>query len=50
MMHLNCILFTCTQDHSKDTLHLISTGIGNVKNELYLSMHTYDVLELRLTR
>ena len=28
----------------------ISTGIDNVRNELYLSMCTYDVLELRLTR
>ena len=28
----------------------ISTGIGGVKNELYLSMCMYDVLELRLIR
>ena len=40
----------CTQGHSEDRLHPVSTGIGNMKNELYLSMHTYDVLELRLTR
>ena len=28
----------------------VSTGIGDVKNELYLSVHTYDALELRLTK
>ena len=28
----------------------VSTGIGNVRNELYLSMRMYDALELRLTR
>ena len=50
MMCLNCMLFTCTQDCSEDRLHPISTGIGDIENELYLSMHTYDALELRLTR
>ena len=49
-MHLNYMLFTCTQDRSEDRLRPVSTGVGDMKNELYLSTRTYDALEMRLTR
>ena len=47
-LELNVIyLYTRPQ---RNRLHPVSTGIDDVRNELYLSMRTYDVLELRLTR
>ena len=47
-LELNVIyLYTRLQ---QNRLRPVSTGIDDVRNELYLSTCTYDALELRLTR
>ena len=48
MLELDVIYLYIRPQQSR--LHPISTGIGSVKNELYLSICMYDVLELRPTR
>ena len=48
VLELNVIYLYTRPQQSR--LHPVSTGIDNVRNELYLSMHTYDALELRLIR
>ena len=44
------MLYTVHKTAVKVWLHPVSTGLGNIKDGLYLSTHTYDALELRLTR
>ena len=48
VLELNVIyLYTRLQ---QNWLCPVSTGMDKVRNELYLSMHTYNALELRLTK
>ena len=48
VLKLNVIyLYTRPQ---RNGLHPVSTGMDKVRDELYLSMRTYNVLELRLTK
>ena len=50
IMRLNQVFIYLYTRLQQSRLHPVSTGMDKVRDELYPSMCTYNVLELRLTR